>query len=221
MRAVHGAVVQIQRVRAAQFRQQRAVQAWPDTCLGPVPQPAPGRDAGTAHGLGGHVAPGRTGPQYVHDASEGSPVHARAPAGPWSRPVCHIGTLVNVGSMYAMNVNRPRWQSAYLASSAAVHQLTTIVTVAPSRTRRSGNAGSSTTSHPQQWHHLGDRPHGGGRSGAAHASSRGSSKRPAQVRSGPSTADAWPPLCCDRSRGKCLPTANDERPENCECSSGP
>lgn len=22
----------------------------------------------------------------------------------------------NVGSMYAMNVNRPRWQSAYLAS---------------------------------------------------------------------------------------------------------
>ncbi|WP_051866631.1 SDR family NAD(P)-dependent oxidoreductase [Streptomyces griseus] len=27
-----------------------------------------------------------------------------------------IGTLVNVGSMYAMNVNRPRWQSAYLAS---------------------------------------------------------------------------------------------------------
>ncbi|WP_233625552.1 SDR family NAD(P)-dependent oxidoreductase [Actinoplanes sp. ATCC 53533] len=34
------------------------------------------------------------------------------------------GTIVNVGSMSAMIVNRPRWQPAYLASKAAVHQLT-------------------------------------------------------------------------------------------------
>lgn len=34
------------------------------------------------------------------------------------------GTIVNVGSMSAEIVNRPRWQPAYLASKAAVHQLT-------------------------------------------------------------------------------------------------
>jgi NAD(P)-dependent dehydrogenase (short-subunit alcohol dehydrogenase family) len=34
------------------------------------------------------------------------------------------GTIVNVGSMSAMIVNRARWQAAYLASKAAVHQLT-------------------------------------------------------------------------------------------------
>lgn len=34
------------------------------------------------------------------------------------------GTIVNVGSMSASIVNRPRWQPAYLASKAAVHQLT-------------------------------------------------------------------------------------------------
>ncbi len=34
------------------------------------------------------------------------------------------GTIVNVGSISAMVVNRPRWQAAYLASKAAVHQLT-------------------------------------------------------------------------------------------------
>jgi NAD(P)-dependent dehydrogenase (short-subunit alcohol dehydrogenase family) len=34
------------------------------------------------------------------------------------------GTIVNVGSMSAQIVNRPRWQPAYLASKAAVHQLT-------------------------------------------------------------------------------------------------
>ncbi len=34
------------------------------------------------------------------------------------------GTIVNVGSMSALIVNRPRWQPAYLASKAAVHQLT-------------------------------------------------------------------------------------------------
>jgi NAD(P)-dependent dehydrogenase (short-subunit alcohol dehydrogenase family) len=34
------------------------------------------------------------------------------------------GNIVNVGSMSAMIVNRPRWQPAYLASKAAVHQLT-------------------------------------------------------------------------------------------------
>ncbi|GAB3124410.1 SDR family NAD(P)-dependent oxidoreductase [Glaciibacter psychrotolerans] len=34
------------------------------------------------------------------------------------------GTIVNVGSMSADIVNRPRWQAPYLASKAAVHQLT-------------------------------------------------------------------------------------------------
>lgn len=34
------------------------------------------------------------------------------------------GTIVNVGSMSAFIVNQPRWQAAYLASKAAVHQLT-------------------------------------------------------------------------------------------------
>jgi NAD(P)-dependent dehydrogenase (short-subunit alcohol dehydrogenase family) len=34
------------------------------------------------------------------------------------------GTIVNVGSMSAWIVNQPRWQPAYLASKAAVHQLT-------------------------------------------------------------------------------------------------
>jgi NAD(P)-dependent dehydrogenase (short-subunit alcohol dehydrogenase family) len=34
------------------------------------------------------------------------------------------GTIINVGSMSAEIVNRPRWQASYLASKAAVHQLT-------------------------------------------------------------------------------------------------
>jgi NAD(P)-dependent dehydrogenase (short-subunit alcohol dehydrogenase family) len=34
------------------------------------------------------------------------------------------GTIVNVGSMSATIVNQPLWQPAYLASKAAVHQLT-------------------------------------------------------------------------------------------------
>jgi len=34
------------------------------------------------------------------------------------------GSIVNVGSMSGMIVNRPRWQPAYLAAKAAVHQLT-------------------------------------------------------------------------------------------------
>ena len=34
------------------------------------------------------------------------------------------GSIVNVGSMSAMIVNRPQWQPAYNASKAAVHQLT-------------------------------------------------------------------------------------------------
>jgi NAD(P)-dependent dehydrogenase (short-subunit alcohol dehydrogenase family) len=33
-------------------------------------------------------------------------------------------TILNVGSMSAQIVNRPRWQAPYLASKAAVHQLT-------------------------------------------------------------------------------------------------
>jgi NAD(P)-dependent dehydrogenase (short-subunit alcohol dehydrogenase family) len=34
------------------------------------------------------------------------------------------GSIINIGSMSAMIVNRPRWQPAYLASKAGVHQLT-------------------------------------------------------------------------------------------------
>ena len=34
------------------------------------------------------------------------------------------GTVINVGSISAMIVNRPQWQPAYNASKAAVHQLT-------------------------------------------------------------------------------------------------
>lgn len=34
------------------------------------------------------------------------------------------GTIVNVGSMSAEIVNQPRWQISYLASKAAVHQMT-------------------------------------------------------------------------------------------------
>ncbi|GAA5030029.1 SDR family oxidoreductase [Actinopolymorpha pittospori] len=34
------------------------------------------------------------------------------------------GSIVNIGSMSAMIVNQPRWQPPYLASKAAVHQLT-------------------------------------------------------------------------------------------------
>src|SRR4029450_8274076 len=34
------------------------------------------------------------------------------------------GTIVKIGSISAMIVNRPQWQPAYNASKAAVHQLT-------------------------------------------------------------------------------------------------
>jgi hypothetical protein len=74
VRAVHGAVVQVQQVCAAEFGQQRGMQTGPDAGLGPVPQPAPGRDAGAAHDLRGDIAPGDTGPQHVDDAGQGRPV---------------------------------------------------------------------------------------------------------------------------------------------------
>lgn len=34
------------------------------------------------------------------------------------------GSIINIGSMSGLIVNRPRWQPAYLAAKAAVHQLT-------------------------------------------------------------------------------------------------
>ena len=37
---------------------------------------------------------------------------------------CGGGSIVNIGSISAMIVNRPQWQPAYNASKAAVHQLT-------------------------------------------------------------------------------------------------
>ncbi len=36
------------------------------------------------------------------------------------------GSIVNIGSISAMIVNRPQWQPAYNASKAAVHQLTKV-----------------------------------------------------------------------------------------------
>jgi NAD(P)-dependent dehydrogenase (short-subunit alcohol dehydrogenase family) len=36
----------------------------------------------------------------------------------------HEGSIVNIGSISGMIVNRPQWQPAYNASKAAVHQLT-------------------------------------------------------------------------------------------------
>jgi hypothetical protein len=56
------------------------VQAWPDTSLGPVPQPTPSRHTGAAHGFRRNVAPGDTGSQHVHHASECHSVgNAQAP----------------------------------------------------------------------------------------------------------------------------------------------
>ena len=82
MGPVHGAVVQLQQVRATQFAQQGGVQAGPDAGLGPVPQPAPGRHPGAAHALGRDVPPGDTGPQHVHDAGQGRAVrHTRSRPG--------------------------------------------------------------------------------------------------------------------------------------------
>lgn len=66
-----------------QLRQQQPVQLGPDPGLGPLPQPAPGGDAGTAHGLGGDVTPGDTRPQHVHDAGESGAVgDTRPPPAP-------------------------------------------------------------------------------------------------------------------------------------------
>lgn len=87
MRPVHGAVVQVQQTGAAQFGQQGGVQAWPDAGVGPVPQPAPCRDSGAAHGLGWDVAPGNAGPQDIHDACESRPVRNAKPPGMPAAPV--------------------------------------------------------------------------------------------------------------------------------------
>lgn len=70
MRPVYGAVVQVQQAGAAKLGQQGGVRARPPARLGPVPQPTPGRHAGTAHGLCGDIAPRDTGPQLTHDAGE-------------------------------------------------------------------------------------------------------------------------------------------------------
>lgn len=70
MRSVHGAVVQLQQTPASKLGQQRGMQARPDTRLGPVPQPTPGRHTGAAHGFRRNVAPGDTGSQHVQHAGE-------------------------------------------------------------------------------------------------------------------------------------------------------
>lgn len=80
MRAVNSAVLKIQQVGAAKLGQQGCVQARPDTGLGPVPKPAPGRHTGAADQFGRHVAPGDAGPQYVHHPSACRPVvNAQSP----------------------------------------------------------------------------------------------------------------------------------------------
>jgi len=81
MRAVHGAVVQVQRVRAAEFGQQNGVQARPDAGLGPVSQPAPGRHPGAAHRLGRDIAPRDTGSQHEQDSGERHTVGNTQPSG--------------------------------------------------------------------------------------------------------------------------------------------
>ncbi len=70
------------RAGAAQLVQQDGMQAEPDTGLGPLPQPTPGRHPGAAHGLRGDVAPGDTRPQHVHDAGECHAVRNAQP--PWT-----------------------------------------------------------------------------------------------------------------------------------------
>lgn len=80
MRSVRGAVVQLQQALVSKLSQQRGVQAWPDTSLGPVPQPTPSRHTGAAHGFRRNVAPGDTGAQHLHHAGECHSVgNAQAP----------------------------------------------------------------------------------------------------------------------------------------------
>jgi len=81
MRAVHGAVVQVQQAGAAKLGQQSGVQVWPDAGLGPVPQPAPGRHPGTAHHFCGDIAPRDTGPQHEQDTRERHSVGNAQPPG--------------------------------------------------------------------------------------------------------------------------------------------
>lgn len=74
VRSVHGAVVKVRQGGAAKSGQRGGVQARPDSGLGPVPQPAPGRYPGAARDFCGNIAPRGTGSQHVHDAGEGRPV---------------------------------------------------------------------------------------------------------------------------------------------------
>lgn len=81
MRAVHGAVVQVQQAGATKLGQQGGMQARPDADLGPVPQPTPGRHPGAAHRLGRDIAPRDTGPQYEQDSDERHTVGNTQPSG--------------------------------------------------------------------------------------------------------------------------------------------
>jgi hypothetical protein len=81
VRSVHRAVIQVKQVGAAKLGQQGGVQAWPDAGLGPVPQPAPGRHAGTAHGFRRDVPPRDTGPQHEQDTGECCSVRNTQPSG--------------------------------------------------------------------------------------------------------------------------------------------
>lgn len=89
MRSVYGAVVQVQQPGVPKLSEQGGVQAWPDASLGPVPQPAPGRHAGTAHRLRRYVPPGDTGPQHEQDAGECCSVGNTQPSG---MPVASFGS---------------------------------------------------------------------------------------------------------------------------------
>ncbi|MGC0407592.1 hypothetical protein RKD31_000835 [Streptomyces sp. SAI-163] len=82
VRSVHGAVVQVQQVSAAKLGQEGGVQAWPDAGLGPVPQPAPGRHAGTAHSLRNPSVRTRPPtPQPDYDSRRSAPAPATSATG--------------------------------------------------------------------------------------------------------------------------------------------
>lgn len=57
------------------------MQARPDTGLGPVPQPAPGRHTGATHDGARYVTPGHALAQDVNDAGQCDPVGYGEPPG--------------------------------------------------------------------------------------------------------------------------------------------
>lgn len=101
VRVVDGAVVRLQQARRRQLSEQDDVQPGPKTGFGPVPQAAPGRDAGAAHHLTRHIAPCHASAQNVEDACQrsavGCPASTRvtmAPLRAWGQQGSHAGPQV-------------------------------------------------------------------------------------------------------------------------------